>query len=96
MGAGAMAINWGFAENMAYATLLDEGHSIRLTGQDVGRGTFSHRHATLHDQKAGETHTPLSLLAKRLIAFLFMTPFCQRRRFLRLNMATPVPAPVLS
>ena len=45
MGAGAMAINWGFAENMAYSTLLEEGHSIRLTGQDVGRGTCSHRHA---------------------------------------------------
>ena len=65
MGAGAMAINWGFAENMAYATLLEEGHSIRLTGQDVGRGTFSHRHAVLHDQKAGGTYTPLSLLAKK-------------------------------
>ena len=65
MGAGAMAINWGFAENMAYATLLEEGHSIRLTGQDVGRGTFSHRHAVLHDQKAGGTYTPLSHLTKK-------------------------------
>ncbi len=75
MGAGAMAINWGFAENMAYATLLDEGHSIRLTGQDVGRGTFSHRHATLHDQKAGETHTPLSLLTKETNSFSLYDSF---------------------
>ncbi len=59
MGAGAMAINWGFGEVMAYATLIDEGFSIRLTGQDVGRGTFSHRHAVLHDQKAGERLIPL-------------------------------------
>ena len=75
MGAGAMAINWGFAENMAYATLLDEGHSIRLTGQDVGRGTFSHRHAILHDQKAGETHTPLSLLVKETNSFSLYDSF---------------------
>jgi len=64
MAAGAMPINWGFAENMAYATLLDEGHLVRLTGQDVGRGTFSHRHAVLHDQKAGDTHIPLTLIAE--------------------------------
>ncbi len=60
MGAGALAINWGFAEIMAYATLLNQGYSIRLTGQDVGRGTFSHRHAVLHDQKVGDKYTPLS------------------------------------
>lgn len=59
MGAGAMAINWGFGEIMAYATLLDEGYSIRLTGQDVRRGTFSHRHAILHDQKTGNGYMPL-------------------------------------
>ena len=59
MGAGAMVINWGFAEIMAYGTLLDQGYNIRLTGQDVCRGTFSHRHAVLHDQKRGKTLTPL-------------------------------------
>lgn len=63
MGAGALAINWGFGEIMAYATLLDQGYSVRLTGQDVGRGTFSHRHAVLHDQKMGEQLTPLQQLA---------------------------------
>ena len=62
MGAGALAINWGFGEIMAYATLLDQGYSIRLTGQDVGRGTFSHRHAVLHDQKVGDQLVPLARL----------------------------------
>ncbi len=59
MTAGASEVNWGYAENMAYATLLEEGFPIRLTGQDVGRGTFSHRHAVLHSQKDGATYIPL-------------------------------------
>lgn len=62
MAAGATAINWGFAENLAYASLLVEGYPVRLTGQDVGRGTFSHRHAVLHSQKDGSTHIPLQHL----------------------------------
>ena len=62
MTAGALPINWGYAETMAYATLLFEGHPIRITGQDVGRGTFSHRHAALHNQKDASTHIALQHL----------------------------------
>jgi len=47
---------------MAYATLAFEGHPIRMTGQDIGRGTFSHRHAVLHNQKDAATYTPLQNL----------------------------------
>ena len=64
MAAGAMPLDWGFAENMAYATLLLENYAVRLTGQDVGRGTFVHRHAILHNQLANKTHTPLKYLSK--------------------------------
>ncbi len=59
MAAGKQPVDWGFAETMAYASLLDDGVQIRLTGQDVGRGTFSHRHALLHDQKSREVFCPL-------------------------------------
>ncbi|MCG8317279.1 MAG: 2-oxoglutarate dehydrogenase E1 component [Pseudomonadales bacterium] len=59
MAQGALTVDWGFAEVMAYATLLEEGFPVRLTGQDVGRGTFSHRHAVLHNQKGDGRHIPL-------------------------------------
>lgn len=64
MAAGAMPLDWGFAENMAYATLLMEKYGIRLTGQDVGRGTFVHRHAVLHNQLQNKTYMPLKHLDK--------------------------------
>jgi 2-oxoglutarate dehydrogenase E1 component len=64
MAAGAMPINWGFAEIMAYATLLEQGYDVRLTGQDVGVGTFSHRHACLYNQKDGERYVPLDRLTE--------------------------------
>lgn len=62
MVAGSLPINWGMGEMLAYATLLSEGYSVRLTGQDVGRGTFSHRHAVLHNQKDASLHMSLGYL----------------------------------
>jgi 2-oxoglutarate dehydrogenase E1 component len=56
-------IDWGCAETLAYASVLAEGTPVRLTGQDVGRGTFSHRHAILHDAETGEIHVPLNHVA---------------------------------
>ena len=52
-------IDWGCGEMLALGTLLLEGSGVRFTGQDVERGTFSHRHAVLHDYQTGETYTPL-------------------------------------
>ncbi|RUO46716.1 2-oxoglutarate dehydrogenase E1 component [Pseudidiomarina donghaiensis] len=60
MANGEKAADWGFAETLAYATLVDEGVHIRLTGQDSGRGTFFHRHAVLHNQKDAATYMPLN------------------------------------
>lgn len=59
MAAGAMPLDWGFAENLAYGTLAMEKFNIRLTGQDVGRGTFVHRHAVLHNQINNKTYIPI-------------------------------------
>ena len=62
-------IDWGQAEALAFASLLVEGIPIRLTGQDTERGTFSHRHAVLHDVHTGETHTPLQDLDDQSASF---------------------------
>ncbi len=50
MGEDEIPLDWGMGETLAYATLIDQGFGVRLSGQDSGRGTFSHRHAVLHDQ----------------------------------------------
>jgi len=53
-------LDWAVAEHLAFATLLDEGYPVRLSGQDCGRGTFSHRHSHIVDQNTGERYTPLN------------------------------------
>ena len=67
MGCGDVPLDWGMAENLAYATLLSEGYPVRFSGQDSQRGTFFHRHATWHDQNRMEryagAYTPLQHLA---------------------------------
>ena len=62
-------IDWGHAEALAFGTLLEEGIPIRLSGQDTERGTFSHRHAVLHDPRTGETFTPLQNLPESAASF---------------------------
>ncbi|MGD9388013.1 MAG: 2-oxoglutarate dehydrogenase E1 component [Gammaproteobacteria bacterium] len=64
MAAGEIPMDWGFAETMAYASLLTDGYDIRLTGQDSGRGTFFHRHAVLHEQSGGKPWIPLQHVAE--------------------------------
>jgi 2-oxoglutarate dehydrogenase E1 component len=73
MGAGALALDWGMAENLAYASLLNSGYNVRLSGQDSSRGTFFHRHAVWHDQnrilsQAGD-YVPLAHLHPRQGSF---------------------------
>ena len=70
MAAGALPINWGFAETLAYASVLQAGYPVRLTGQDVGRGTFSHRHAVLHNQKEEGVHIPLQHVSEDQAPFV--------------------------
>lgn len=65
MTAGALPLDWGYAETMAYATLLDQGYSVRLSGQDCGRGTFAHRHAVLHNQSQMGAYVPLRELTEQ-------------------------------
>ena len=69
MSEGAQPLDWGMGETFAYATLLADGYGVRISGEDVGRGTFSHRHAVLHDQNRVRwdegNHVPLQHLAEK-------------------------------
>ncbi len=70
MAEGELPLDWGCAETLAYATLLEDGYPIRLSGQDSARGTFAHRHAVFHDQNTGETYLPLQHLSDKQAKFL--------------------------
>ncbi len=74
MGRGEAPLDWGMAENLAYATLVAGGVPVRISGQDCGRGTFAHRHAVLHDQNREKwdsgTYMPLQNIAPKQGSFL--------------------------
>ena len=65
MARGEKLADWGFAENLAYATLLDSKYNIRLVGQDSGRGTFFHRHAITYEQNEGGRYIPLQNISEQ-------------------------------
>jgi 2-oxoglutarate dehydrogenase E1 component len=71
-------IDWGQAEALAFASILADGTPIRLTGQDAERGTFSHRHAVLHDQRTGQVYIPLQHLSLARAPFsIFNSPLSE-------------------
>ena len=90
MTAGALPIDWGYAENLAYGSLLTEGKNVRLTGQDVGRGTFFHRHVTLNNQLNGETYIPLQNLSDKKAKFYIYNSLLSEEGVLGLNTVTAV------
>jgi len=75
MAAGELPLDWGFAESLAYATLLAEDFTVRITGQDSRRGTFFHRHAALHEQDSGDVLIPLAGISQRPNAFAITDSF---------------------
>lgn len=81
-------VDWAQAEQLAFATILQDGTSIRLTGQDSERGTFSHRHAVLHDEENGDTFTPLHHVPDQKHHSIFITHHYQKQLLLVLNMVT--------
>jgi len=74
MGRGDMPVDWGMGEHMAFASLVASGYPVRLSGEDCGRGTFTHRHAVIHDQNREKwdtgTYVPLQNVADNQAPFV--------------------------
>lgn len=79
-------VDWAQAEQLAFATITQKGTPIRLTGQDSERGTFSHRHAVLHDPDSGEEYIPLHNVPGQKQLLKCVTRHYQKQRLLVLNM----------
>jgi|688.fasta_scaffold00010_20 2-oxoglutarate dehydrogenase E1 component len=78
MAAGTRSLDWATAESLAFGSLLQEGHPIRLSGQDCERGTFSQRHSVLHDAQTGQTFTPLKNLGPGAAKIdIINSPLCE-------------------
>ncbi len=92
-----VGIDWSMGENLAFATLLNDGFRVRLSGQDVQRGTFSQRHAVLVDQQTEKLYTPLNHLVKDQQSRSKSSIPCSRKRpCSALNMAIRWPSPIRS
>ena len=70
MARNEQSLDWGFCETLAYASLLEQGYAVRLSGQDSSRGAFFHRHAVLYDQQDGHSYSPLKNLSDKQACFV--------------------------
>ncbi|MGV0006188.1 MAG: 2-oxoglutarate dehydrogenase E1 component [Candidatus Porifericomitaceae bacterium WSBS_2022_MAG_OTU9] len=93
MGKGEISADWGFAETLAYASLLDAGYPVRLSGQDSGRGTFFHRHAVWHDQNSDTQYMPLQHLADDQADFLVINSILSEEAILAFEFGYSCAAP---
>ena len=93
MSAGQGDADWGFAENLAYASLLAMGYPVRLSGQDTGRGTFFHRHAVWHDQNSDIRYLPLQYIASDQASFLVINSILSEEAILAFEFGYSCAAP---
>jgi 2-oxoglutarate dehydrogenase E1 component len=93
MGRGEINVDWGMGEHMAFASLVASGYPVRLSGEDCGRGTFTHRHAVIHDQNREKwdagTYVPLQNVADNQAPFVVIDSILSEEAVLALNTATP-------